>query len=117
MTHTYAILEISESAYKEIRGKLEEAEYQEQLHEDIIDMHGIAIKQEKGAESGLQPYQERVVAEKNRLQERLDKLVYFGGTNIYDLLPQGEQARLHRQLLIMQLYLQVLEERIAAWKK
>lgn len=52
MTYTYAILEVSQSAYDEIKSKLEEAEYQDQFIESrdhglIIDMHGIAIAKEK----------------------------------------------------------------------
>jgi hypothetical protein len=50
MTHTYAILEISKSAFDEIQEKMEAAEYQDQFSKDdgapIIDMHGIAIKAE-----------------------------------------------------------------------
>ncbi len=48
MTHTFAILEISEQAYWEIRKKLEIAGYQDQFVEQdgkiVIDMHGIGIK-------------------------------------------------------------------------
>lgn len=48
MTHTYAVLEISQAAFDEIKAKLEAADYQDQFHRDgkylLIDMHGIAIK-------------------------------------------------------------------------
>ena len=48
MTYTYAVLEVSEAAYQEIREKLEAAGYQYAFHKDdgaeVIDMHGIAIK-------------------------------------------------------------------------
>ncbi len=44
MTHTYALLELSQAAYDEIRAKLEEAGYQHTFHEENrIDMHGIAV--------------------------------------------------------------------------
>ena len=50
MTYTYAILELSKSAYDEIRIRLEVAGYTDQFHENksdtenpIIDMHGIAV--------------------------------------------------------------------------
>lgn len=33
-THTYAILEISKSAFEEIRDKLNEAGYSDQFHQD-----------------------------------------------------------------------------------
>lgn len=48
MTHTYAVLEVSDAAYQEIRRKLEAAGYQQAFHgksdEEVIDMHGIALK-------------------------------------------------------------------------
>lgn len=52
MTHTYAILEVSSAVYKEIKDKLEAAGYQHAFHDDrdgdgtVIDMHGIALKDE-----------------------------------------------------------------------
>lgn len=46
-THTYAILEISRTAFEEIKAKLVEAEYWHSLHSDsVIDMHGIAVSPE-----------------------------------------------------------------------
>lgn len=51
VTHTYVILELSSAAYQEIRKKLEAAGYSDQFHEDdgreVIDMHGIAVAEEK----------------------------------------------------------------------
>lgn len=44
VTHTYAVLEISETAYNEIKTKLQEAGYNFAFHGDLIDMHGIAVK-------------------------------------------------------------------------
>ena len=53
VTHTYAILELSEVAYLEIKAKLEAAGYQHAFHpnEDasahpVIDMHGLAVRPE-----------------------------------------------------------------------
>lgn len=47
MTYTYAILDVSPKAYREIKEKLEEAGYEDQFHEDggriVLDMHGIAL--------------------------------------------------------------------------
>lgn len=44
MTHTYAIMEVSQKAYDEIRGKLEAAGYSDQIDQDgSLDMHGIAL--------------------------------------------------------------------------
>lgn len=46
-THTYVILELSDSAYEEIAKKLEEAGYSHAFDGEgekcVIDMHGIAV--------------------------------------------------------------------------
>lgn len=63
----------------------------------------------------MQPHQERVVAEKEELSDKLDKLETFEGGAVYSSLPPAEQSRLSRQLLIMKLYEQVLSERISAF--
>jgi len=64
----------------------------------------------------MQPHQQRVVDEKAELSEKLDKLESFHGGPIYSSLPPAEQARLTRQKLIMELYEQVLSERISAFE-
>ena len=53
MTRTYAMLELSEAAYEEIKAKLEQAGYQHAFKDNpnapaspTIDMHGIAIRPE-----------------------------------------------------------------------
>jgi hypothetical protein len=43
-THTYAILEVSSSTYAEIETKLKAAEYDHAFHDDVIDMHGLALR-------------------------------------------------------------------------
>jgi hypothetical protein len=63
----------------------------------------------------MQPHQQRVVDEKAELSDKLGKLESFTGGPIFSGLPPAEQARLARQLLIMQLYEQVLSERISAF--
>ncbi len=49
-THTYAVLDISPSAFREISSKLDAAGYQHAFHEEdgrtVIDMHGIAVAPE-----------------------------------------------------------------------
>lgn len=51
-TYTYAILEVSHAIYLEIKDKLMAAGYSNQFHDDrdgdgvVIDMHGIALKDE-----------------------------------------------------------------------
>lgn len=47
-TYTYAVMDISPSAYQEIRAKLEAAGYGHALHRsadgaEVLDMHGIAL--------------------------------------------------------------------------
>jgi hypothetical protein len=45
MKSTYAILNVSQSAYDEIREKLQTAAYDHAFHENgVIDMHGIALQ-------------------------------------------------------------------------
>ncbi len=46
MTHTYAILEVSESAWSEVSSKLKDAGHAHALLDGLIDMHGIALKAE-----------------------------------------------------------------------
>ena len=47
MTHTYAELEVSKAVYEEIRGKLLAAGYDHAFNNGVIDMHGIALVEEK----------------------------------------------------------------------
>ena len=47
MTHSYAILEVSQQAYDEVRQKLEAAGWRHAFHENgLIDMHDVAIQRE-----------------------------------------------------------------------
>jgi hypothetical protein len=52
-THTFAILELSPSAYAEIKGKLESAGYGHAFDiidgREVIDMHGIAVSKDPDA--------------------------------------------------------------------
>ncbi len=55
MTHTYAILDVSADTFREIQMKLEAAGYQHAFKEDdtgalIIDLHGVALRDEDGDE-------------------------------------------------------------------
>jgi hypothetical protein len=65
---------------------------------------------------GLQPHQQRVIAERDELQERLDKLTLFINTQAFLDIQYAEQSRLIRQQGIMSALLDVLDERIAAFK-
>lgn len=65
----------------------------------------------------MAPHQERVVIEKRELDEKLTKLITFTTMQnaTFAGLPHPEQARLIRQRRIMELYSEVLSERIAAF--
>lgn len=43
-THTYAVLEVTPMAFVEIRRLLTAAGYAQAFHDDVIDMHGLALK-------------------------------------------------------------------------
>lgn len=60
----------------------------------------------------LLPHQQRVVQEHTELTVRTEKLDLFTRTDTYHALPDAERKRLDRQLKIMDLYLDVLQERI-----
>ena len=51
MTYTYAILPVSRKVFEEIRDKLTAAGYSDQIVENdtVIDMHGLALQEEKDA--------------------------------------------------------------------
>ncbi len=63
----------------------------------------------------LQPHQERVVAEKTELSDKLSKLLAFFQSPIFSTLSEAEQSRLRNQARFMDGYAAVLEERIAAF--
>lgn len=65
----------------------------------------------------MAPHQERVVTEKAELDEKRMKLDAFidWDNAVFRGLPADEQARLGRQLAIMDQYSRVLGERIAAF--
>jgi hypothetical protein len=62
-----------------------------------------------------QSHQQRVVDEKEALDEKIGKLIAFLDTQIYGGLPPAERERLGRQLGLMQQYSAVLNERIWAF--
>jgi len=63
----------------------------------------------------MQEFQQRAVDEKAALDEKREKLGQFIGGDIFNGLPQDEQARLSYQALLMREYSAVLGERIAAF--
>jgi hypothetical protein len=62
-------------------------------------------------------YQERVVAERKELHERLTKLRQFNAGAIFPQLPEAERGRLTRQCMVMSTYLSILNERIMAFQE
>jgi hypothetical protein len=63
----------------------------------------------------LQPHQQRVVTEREELADKLSKLSAFIVGSVFASLPDAEQERLRRQAQIMDAYVNVLDERIAAF--
>jgi len=63
----------------------------------------------------MQPHQERVVKEKEELDDKLSKLRLFFTHDIFKKLDEDEQDRLKRQEDAMNKYSDVLAERIAAF--
>ena len=61
-------------------------------------------------------YQNRVVEEKEQLDIRLHSLRSFIGGDRFKSLSMDEQLRMKRQEKIMSLYVDVLDERIAAFR-
>ena len=65
----------------------------------------------------MQPYQERVVAERDELTDKIVKLLAFIHTPArWVNLDSAERARLERQLVCMRAYRAILDERIAEFK-
>ena len=63
----------------------------------------------------LKPHQSRVVAERDELAERYNKLGDFRNTVLFESLEKAERQRLEQQHRIMGWYLEVLNERIEAF--
>lgn len=65
----------------------------------------------------MEAYQERVIAEREELFEKFDKLRTFCRMELFTGLPYQEWGRLTRQLMVMTTYLDILNERIDAFEK
>lgn len=44
MTHTYAVLDVSRATFDDVKRRLTDAGYEHTFHDDVIDMHGIALR-------------------------------------------------------------------------
>ena len=65
----------------------------------------------------MQPFQERIITEKQDLDAKRQKLREFiGSSPTYRTLAEIERSRLNRQLEAMTLYSNILEERIASFQ-
>lgn len=64
----------------------------------------------------LKPHEQRVLAEKATLDDKISKLGDFIDSDAFDGLDTAEQKRLQRQLTAMEHYSDVLEERIEAFQ-
>lgn len=63
----------------------------------------------------FQPHQVRVVEEKKELDEKISMLSAFLYTAIFESLDESEKARLRLQHSVMELYSDILRQRIAAF--
>ncbi len=64
----------------------------------------------------MKPHQERVVIEKQELDEKIGKLQQFQNTPFFQTLNGLEIDRLNRQLVVMEQYSEILGERIAQFE-
>lgn len=63
----------------------------------------------------LQPYQQRVVLERDALTERTQKLEAMIHSEAFSKINPDEQIRMHRQLSLQHQLIATLNERIAAF--
>jgi hypothetical protein len=63
----------------------------------------------------MQAFQQRVVDEKKELDDKIAKLETFSEGPIFGGLSEAEQGRLSKQVEYMQMYSDVLGERITAF--
>lgn len=61
----------------------------------------------------MQPWQERVRTEHYELMEKIEKLEAFMEGHVFEALIEKDRLLLHRQLLVMNEYRAILEERLA----
>lgn len=70
---------------------------------------------ERVFDPSVQPHQQRVIIEKEELDDKVDKLGKFLNGSIFVGLPHEEQDRLNEQVAHMRRYSDILGERIAAF--
>lgn len=62
-------------------------------------------------------WQDRVKEELDELQTKIDSLDEFFDTEKFEELAEAEQVRLRMQSKVMQIYAEILEERIEAFEE
>lgn len=82
---------------------------------DVFERAYKPVSQQPDPYSDLPPYQQRVIAEKAELDERIEKLDAFLVTTTFHGLPASERNRLMFQGSAMRIYSRVLADRIAAF--
>lgn len=65
----------------------------------------------------LQPHQQRVIEERDALEEKITKLREFFGSKIYRELDRDDRALLSLQYNVMLEYADILERRIGRFGK
>lgn len=65
----------------------------------------------------MKPYQERVLIEKQELDVRLSRLNDFISSDSFYSVPTSEQDMLKDQLIAMQVYSEILANRIAGFNR
>lgn len=65
----------------------------------------------------MQPYQQRVVDEHDELNTKVGKLTDFLESDQFDTVDPEEQHRLVQQLFVMELYLDILTQRVKAFNE
>ena len=61
----------------------------------------------------MQPFQQRVIEERNELVIKFENLEKFIESDFFNSIPRDEQRRLIKQSAIMHAYISILVERIA----
>lgn len=64
----------------------------------------------------MNSFQDRVIIEKEELDDKLSKLSTFLSSVVFASLPEAEQSRLRNQARFMDGYSAILAERIAAFR-
>ena len=61
----------------------------------------------------MKPFQQRVVDEKHELDIKIGKLADFLKSELFGGLPADEKGRMMRQFVLMEMYSETLDKRIA----